>query len=358
MAAVLSVAHDRKPQAAIGTQAHPRCYLCGTDGRILYRDLPDRLFSAPGRWTLKRCPSETCGLIWLDPMPLESEIGKAYATYYMQPVGASAPTSLPARIYGAVRAGYLDHRYGYRTAEGRRWLWPLMHLHPGAKTETDAAVFYQRAPAPGTSLLDVGCGDGSMMAQMRDLGWTVEGIDVDPASVAAAKQRGLRVRQGRLETERFPAQSFDVVTHSHVLEHVHDPITLLRECHRVLKPGGRLVMFTPNADSWGHGRFGDAWLHLDPPRHLYLFQARTLRTTLERSGSWTIESLGSTIRGAGGNLTGSAEIRRSGRYRVASVFQMGPADLLRSQLWYFRYWLVNRRHPLAGEELALVASPR
>ncbi|MDN5936149.1 MAG: hypothetical protein L0H75_08230, partial [Nitrosospira sp.] len=67
---------------AISTEARPACYLCGGHPKVIYRDLEDRLFGASGSWTLKQCPNSHCGLIWLDPMPTEKDIGKAYRDYY------------------------------------------------------------------------------------------------------------------------------------------------------------------------------------------------------------------------------------------------------------------------------------
>ena len=351
----MSDVDDRRAPSAIATRPCPRCYLCDATGELLYRDLSDRLFSAPGEWTLKRCPNPACGLIWLDPMPLEAELWKAYATYYTHPDDQRAGAGLAARVYAAVRDGYLHSRYGYPARPARRWLAPLMYLHPGARAETDAGIAYQPMPVGGRRLLDVGCGDGSLVAYLSGLGWDAEGIDVDSAAVAAARRQGLRVQLGTLASEPYPPRSFDVLTMSHVIEHVIDPIALLRDCHRVLKPGGTLVLFTPNVESWGHDRFREAWLGLDPPRHLYLFRSATLRTCLDRSGQWTVESLRTTIRGAGGNLSGSAAISRKGRYRMATVFQMGALTMLAAHLWYFRSWRVARRHPGAGEELALIA---
>ena len=66
----------------IRTYLCPDCALCGVKGEPLYQDLKDRLFGVPGKWNLKKCPNPDCGLIWLDPMPLEEDIGKAYIRYY------------------------------------------------------------------------------------------------------------------------------------------------------------------------------------------------------------------------------------------------------------------------------------
>src|SRR5258708_36641931 len=98
---------------------------------------------------------------------------------------------------------------------------------------------------------------------MRRLGGDAEGVDVDPLAVENARARGLPVRLGDLAAQRYPADHFDAIYMSHVIEHVHDPVALLSECRRVLKVGGRLVALTPNVESWGHRRFQRAWAPLD-----------------------------------------------------------------------------------------------
>src|ERR1700693_5419422 len=69
----------------IRTRPQPACLLCGTAGQVLYASLTDRLFSAPGLWQLKQCPSPGCGLVWPDPAPLEEDLGLAYQMYYTHP---------------------------------------------------------------------------------------------------------------------------------------------------------------------------------------------------------------------------------------------------------------------------------
>ena len=91
------------------------------------------------------------------------------------------------------------------------------------------------------------------------------------AAVQVARQRGLEVDCGAVEDQRYPAAAFDAVTLNHVIEHVPDPLATVAECRRLLKPGGRLLMFTPNAGSLAHWMFGRDWRGLEPPRHLHLF---------------------------------------------------------------------------------------
>jgi SAM-dependent methyltransferase len=77
---------------------------------------------------------------------------------------------------------------------------------------------------------------------------------------------------------------YDVITLSHVIEHVHDPSALLRAIYRMLRPGGLLWLETPNLDSLGHARFGRNWRGLEPPRHLLLFSVDSLKFALAQAG--------------------------------------------------------------------------
>ena len=138
--------------------------------------------------------------------------------------------------------------------------------------------------APGR-LLDVGCGNGRFLAKMRAAGWQVEGTDFDPAAVKHVREQlGVPAHCGDLESAGFPAGSFDVVVLQHVIEHVETPVDLLRECLRILKPGGQLLLITPNVESWGHRRFGPFWRGLEPPRHLCLYSKQTLAELARRAG--------------------------------------------------------------------------
>ncbi|MFO0852467.1 MAG: class I SAM-dependent methyltransferase [Gemmataceae bacterium] len=78
--------------------------------------------------------------------------------------------------------------------------------------------------------------------------------------------------------------SFDVVTMWHSIEHVHDPLAILRAAWEVLVPGGKLVVACPNVESWAFRAFGPAWFGLDLPRHLTRFSPHTLRTALTAAG--------------------------------------------------------------------------
>ncbi len=151
-------------------------------------------------------------------------------------------------------------------------------MYPGLADHADAIVSHLQASeiGQGARVLDVGCGDGNGIAFLNGLGLRASGVEIDPLAVKAARARGLDVIQGDIGSAGIADASFDVVTSSHVLEHVHDPRAFLAECRRVLKPGGVIVTMTPNARSELLDRHGRNWRGLEPPRHLLLFNSDNL----------------------------------------------------------------------------------
>jgi SAM-dependent methyltransferase len=105
---------------------------------------------------------------------------------------------------------------------------------------------------------------------------------------------------------------------SHVIEHLHDPLGTVKECRRILKEGGTMVALTPNTGSFGHRLFGRHWLHLDPPRHLHLFNAGNLSTLFMEAGFRRVSCF-AVIRDAEWTLGASWQIQRHGAYRMGEL---------------------------------------
>ncbi|MFZ3262805.1 MAG: class I SAM-dependent methyltransferase [Terriglobales bacterium] len=103
-------------------------------------------------------------------------------------------------------------------------------------------------PANSGQLLDVGCGSGTLLTDARDAGWKVSGLEINAEFPEfCRKELGFAdVHQGVISNPPFAIESFDVVTMLDVLEHMYDPLLTLRQCVRMLKPGGRLVVKSPN----------------------------------------------------------------------------------------------------------------
>ncbi len=130
-------------------------------------------------------------------------------------------------------------------------------------------VIRRIAGVHGLRILDCGCGTGEYVEAFRRLGADAHGIEYDAAKVAQFRARNpdaAGVVVGDIERMGFPAASFDLAVLNEVLEHVPDQDAALREIRRVLKPGGRLIVFAPNrlypfethgAYFRGHYRFGN-----------------------------------------------------------------------------------------------------
>lgn len=345
--------------STIQAERRPVCYLCGSDGDIVHRDLRDRLFGAPGQWRLRRCASPSCGLMWLDPMPTRGDVGKAYIDYYTHADQLNAPArtirEMAKRIYFTVYArlheDHLARRYGYPLRKLTSWQGWMARLAPipFVRARMDFSVMYLSLVANGR-LLEVGCGNGRMLRDMQSFGWQVYGVDFDEAAVAKAREKGLQVAHGDLHSQRYPDDHFDAIVMSHVIEHVHEPSAILQECHRILKPGGRLVMVTPNSDGLGHRLFGANWRGLEPPRHLHIFNVKTLTRLLDKERFIECE-VRSTVRDANGMLAYSMLLRRGlSRHGIKiPLFVHVAAKLLQA----FEYLALGLGKEL-GEEIAAI----
>jgi 2-polyprenyl-3-methyl-5-hydroxy-6-metoxy-1,4-benzoquinol methylase len=274
------------PENDVTLEELTACPACeAAERRILYSDLDALIFPVPGRWRMDACAS--CGSAYLNPRPTAETIAEAYPTSYYThapPDPEAKPSSTWRRIRRAARNGYLELEYGYELHPSARLAGRVVSLVPPARRALDRLVHHLSRPSPGARLLDVGCGNGTLLLRMGALGWVGIGVDPDAAAVALARAARLDVRLGRVAESAFADGAFDAVTLDHTLEHFHNPVAELEECRRVLRPGGTVWIATPNLSGRAHRREGAAWLGLDPPRHLVLFTPASLRALLARIG--------------------------------------------------------------------------
>lgn len=277
------------------------CHACGAEGKLLYENLQDQVFDVRGQWNLRKCNNVECNSLWMDPMPLETELHKAYESYFTHDSAptASQESELKRRVRRLVR--WLE----------RVWL-ALLFLKSERKS---LECMYLDRLTPGR-LLEVGCGDGHRMVEIQKLGWKVEGQEIDPLAAAAiCKTLAADVHLGDLTGLALPGESYDAIVMNHVIEHVYDPTVFIEECHRLLKPNGVLISISPNPNSFGHVLFGAAWRGLELPRHLHLFTASALEKIANTSGFVKRESWTTSAR-AGLICAASLDIKWSGRHKM------------------------------------------
>lgn len=333
----------------IKSASQPFCPLCGKSGNpVLLHGVADKLYGVKGVWNIDRC--DHCGLLYLNPMPLQEEIGKAYASYYTH-------TEEKAAILSFLRPfeqAYVDVKYGYGKQQSLLdyLKYFLICCFPTEKAEIDIRYFYLDGRHKGR-LLDVGCGSGDMMSRLRQKGWEVEGCDFDEGAVAHCRKLGIEAEVGDIFAGKYDDCSFCVVTLNHVIEHLYETEAVLRECFRILKPGGRLIMATPNGQSRLFKRFGNCWLSLHTPAHTRIFNVRNLSEAVLNSG-FKIEKACTTCRNEHWVYAVSSMIRKNGHFSVGKE-KISPKLMLKGKWAQFCTWILLLFKPCSGAEVMIKA---
>lgn len=162
---------------------------------------------------------------------------------------------------------------------------PLEYYELAEKFSLEAFAIRMRRIIQETGLesgtvLDIGANVGTFLQAATSAGWKATGVEPNPQAALKATQRGFEVHRAFFDealAARLP--KFDVVHMGDVIEHVFDPVDLLRRVRRVLKPGGLLFVVTPDVDSV-MGR----WLQIKPKEHLVYFTRNSLRLAAAAAG--------------------------------------------------------------------------
>jgi len=226
------------------------CILCnGSNFRIIHQK---------DQWQYLRCLN--CDLVSLHPRPTPQALMKSYQDYLpIQPEEISK--------------------------------WDMM-MKPVFDKSAD--LIESRSKSGRGGLLDIGCGYGFFLQEMKCRGWKVEGIEISEVGRQFVREKwDIHVYSQPLEDLALPENLFDVATLFYVIEHVDDPLALLKEVKRILKPGGLVFL------RWPHSTpiiriLGPLSRELDlyhTPYHLYDFSPRTMQKMLSSCGFREIETM-------------------------------------------------------------------
>ena len=128
------------------------------------------------------------------------------------------------------------------------------------------------------SILDVGCGEGSFLELMKKRGYECHGLETSKDGAKKAMLKGLTVHNNIKKIR----EKFDVITLWHVLEHITNPVSYLRQIRSLLKKNGCLIIAVPNFDSIQSKIGRDMWFHLAPPLHIFHYTTKTIEALLKR----------------------------------------------------------------------------
>lgn len=228
------------------------CPVCNNMAVKVVRRLYDDRYGYPGLFPLFNCLA--CEHIFLQTNLSQNELRVLYNSYY------------PRKTFD------IDSYRPHKEQKGIfAWLNGL-----------DSAAF-RWVPA-NVRVLDVGCGFGEAIGYHKGRGCDVYGVEADENIRRVAEKFGYKIHVGLFDDKAYESDFFDVVTMDQVIEHMIDPISSLQGVARVLKPGGKVILSTPNARGWGAGFFGSRWINWHAPYHMQFFSGKSIRLAAEKAG--------------------------------------------------------------------------
>lgn len=316
-----------------------RCPACDGSKLVPALDgLADMEEGVPGLWSMVECCE--CRSLILDPRPGPEAISKAYRSYYThQPPDAENAVLEGGGPTKSIAKAYIARRYGLGKG-GSLLLYLLALLMWPLRQQLD--YYLRHLPGRHGRLLDIGCGNGGFLQRARWVGWSVVGVEPDVnAAKVASEATGAEIHAS---ISAITAERFDVITMSHVIEHLHQPVDMLQQCHQLLRPGGRIWIATPNIAGLGRRLYGEAWQALEVPRHLVMPTVKALSAMLTAAGFDEVRFM---RRGRGAIKRLRASDSRAGvlgRRKWPVVPMAAIVDIV-SSIW-----------PFASEELVVVAT--
>ena len=224
----------------------PACPFCGSDRR-------ETRYEGFGEFKVVRCPD--CGMHYLFPRRPEAAMQAAYRS---------------GEYFAGGECGYADTTYGEQERALRATFRRFMRN-------------VQKRGLSGGDLLEIGCGYGFLLDEARGFFRSRTGLEMSHEAAAIAATRADRVIEGGLQ--QLPADArFDCIIATHVIEHVYDPRTFVKDMVSRVRPGGNVVLATPNMNSPLRKVMGRRWPSFKIPEHILYFDAAKLTALMTNAG--------------------------------------------------------------------------
>jgi SAM-dependent methyltransferase len=229
------------------------CLNCGSEDSTPYLNASD-IFHQQHQYY--KC--DRCGLVFIFPLPSDDILARAYDTSY------------------------------YGEGDTEKFNSSLVVKFIDRMSKRRALRFAAYLPAGGR-IMDVGCGNGRFLEHLHGLRkkFDLNGIEVNAKAALRASER-LKSKAWihtvtDLETF-FGKNAFHGISYIHVFEHIDNPVVVMNQLKKVIRPDGVVMIVIPNIESRQAKRFGSHWLHLDPPRHIHFYPPKLLCSEMEKRG--------------------------------------------------------------------------
>ncbi|WP_298258693.1 class I SAM-dependent methyltransferase [Bradyrhizobium sp.] len=241
----------------MATPSLATCIACEGENQTYIDEIWDDRYGSPGKFSILKC--STCGQMVTSPMLSEQDLPALYSRYYPRGNADVAAIEREAELVLAPDAAKARHRNG---------------------TDNQGHYFVR----PAQKVLDIGCGSCISLLEIRNLGGEAFGIETDPNVRAIADHFGLNVHIGSIHDNPFPGHDFDLIVLNQVIEHVPDPIALLKLVRSRLRPQGKVILGTPNSGSLNKMISGRKWLNWHIPYHLHHYNKASFKRIAEKAG--------------------------------------------------------------------------
>jgi SAM-dependent methyltransferase len=247
------------------------CPVCGANGKLHYRNVRDKIdVYNTGSYDYFRCINRKCKALWLSHLPEHDPYKFIFGNYAtngntdLSGAAGSPKQKFPVSIVLKIMK------------KGLQWL----------KIDKKRASYdlYQLDKVPPGNLLEIGSGNGKRLVRLRELGWHVVGQENDDDLLRRLQEKNIRTVKGRAGLDSLEQCQFDIVLLTHAVAKACDYKSLLSVCHRLLKPGGKVCLTTPNMNAINHKIFGKYWFGIDAPRQAVIFNAHALKRMLTETG--------------------------------------------------------------------------
>lgn len=272
------------------------CLICGKEKYSDFQSLGDLEYETSGKYSFNSC--KTCALIWITPLLDQKGLEALYPPHYH---GFNTNSNfLISKLYSLV--------YYFRFKK-----------------------YFKYLESKNTSLLDVGCADATyfknLSRKLKNL--TCHGVENNAEIVDKARKDGLSIFLGTIDD--VPSNlSFDLIIMNNLIEHVIDPLAELKAAGRLLKPGGKIFLETPNTDSWDFQIMRRYWGGLHTPRHTFLFNPNSF-SKLSKQANLSVQTIFFPIN------TDHWALSIQNYFQTTNLL---CCKLKNGRAWYFKYLLL------------------